>query len=177
MGTEGVLAMEDALLKRLASADPDTAEEALGQLYERHAQAVHVFAARALQDLSLAARVVEEVFLDLYRRCEDVDLRRESVRAYLVKQAHRRCTEMQVGVRGRDRTWSRPFTSVGERGVDVVDATTPASALSQDERVVLDLAWLGEMSCAEVAAFLHLPERTIRLRMREGLRRVAIVRK
>lgn len=173
MRSEGVLAlMEDVLLKRLASADPCAAEEALSQLYERHAMAVHVFAARALQDASVALLVVEEVFVDLYRRGDGLDLGQESVRAFLVKQAHRRCVELEARPRSSASRRPRLSQPVHERNL-TVGVTTPPAVLRPEERVALDLAWLGEMTCAEVAAFLDVPERTIRVRMRDGLRRVS----
>ncbi len=57
--------LEETLLKRLSCDDPYLAEEALSQLYDRHASAVHLFATGALQNEPLARLVVEDIFVDL----------------------------------------------------------------------------------------------------------------
>ena len=163
--------LEEALLKRLSCDDPDLAEEALSQVYERHAAAVHLFAAGALQDEPLARLVVEDIFVDLYR-WGSVDLGRESLRAYLIKQAHRRCVELAVKVIGSREDRATVPAAGDERGVAGAATAVCVVALPPEERVVIDLTHLGRMTYAEVATFLNLSEHTVKARLRDGLRRL-----
>ncbi|MDP9071440.1 MAG: sigma-70 family RNA polymerase sigma factor [Actinomycetota bacterium] len=162
--------LEEALLKQLAHDEPDLAEEALRQLYQRHAPAVHLFATGVLQSEPLARLVVQDIFVDLYRRWESVDLAQESLRAYLLKQAHRRCVELEDNLSSSEN--DRPATSAaGDESGDAAPTTIGELAMA-DERVIIDLAHLGQMTYPEVAAFLNLSEHTVKVRLRDGLRRL-----
>ena len=75
---------EDAgLARRMAAGDP----EALGSAFDRHAGQVYGLCLRVLRAPADAEDVMQEVFLELWRRPERFDARRGSLRVYLAQLA------------------------------------------------------------------------------------------
>src|SRR5512140_2468424 len=60
---------EAALVRAVA----DGSEEALGALYDRHADGIHAVALRLTNDRQIAEEVVQETFLALWNRAELFD--------------------------------------------------------------------------------------------------------
>lgn len=130
---------------------------ALDEAYRRHAAAVLTFAVHRLGDRESAKQVLEEVFISLWDHPDGAGAGGRSLRQRLVREAHRRCSERQSPVVGR--------TAAGH----AVPEVGPGVALDTDERLALDLAYLGEMTCAEIAALLGWPEVTVKARLRRAL--------
>jgi hypothetical protein len=74
----------DAELWRLAETDP----EAFGELFERHARAVHAFCARRKADLGTAEDLTSIVFLEAWRRRGSLELSGESALPWLLAIAN-----------------------------------------------------------------------------------------
>lgn len=70
-------------------------EDAFGKLFQRHWEKLYVSASRKLADKELAREVVHDVFLDLWRRRETLEI--ANVPAYLGKALHYRVINKLVG--------------------------------------------------------------------------------
>ena len=68
-------------------------QDALGGLYDRHAQAVFATAMRVSRDREIAAEVVQETFLTLWNRAERFDPSRGALSAWLVTIARNRAID------------------------------------------------------------------------------------
>lgn len=157
-------------------------EDALAEVYRRHAGAVFALARRLLADRTLAEEVVQEVFLRLWDAPERFEPSRGSLRSYLLAQCHGRSVDLIRSESSRRRREERELTLTAEGGYDVehevwdmavadrVKATL--QSLPQAEREAILLAYFGGHTYTEVADLLGMPEGTVKSRIRAGLKRM-----
>ncbi len=156
-------------------------EEALAEIYRRHAGAVFGLAKRLMFDAVLAEEVTQEVFVRLWREPERFDPTRGSQRTFLLSVTHGRAIDILRSEMSR-RAREERSRAVAEAGYDleqeVFDLTTAervrkaVAKLPGDERKAIELAYFGGHSYREVAALENEPEGTIKSRIRSGLRRM-----
>jgi RNA polymerase sigma-70 factor, ECF subfamily len=156
-------------------------EQALAEIYRRHAGAVFGLARRLLFDNVLAEEVTQEVFLRLWREPERFDPARGSLRTFLLSMAHGRAVDL---VRAETSRHAREERSqdVAEAGYDLEQEVCEAATaervrralanLPEAERNAIQLAYYGGLTYREVAAVQAEPEGTIKSRIRSGLRRM-----
>jgi RNA polymerase sigma-70 factor (ECF subfamily) len=156
-------------------------EEALAEIYRRHAGAVFGLAKRLIFDAVLAEEVTQEVFVRLWREPERFDPTRGSLRTFLLSVTHGRAIDILRSETSR-RAREERSRNVAEAGYDleqeVFDLTTAervrkaVAKLPGGERKAIELAYFGGHSYREVAAIENEPEGTIKSRIRSGLRRM-----
>lgn len=157
-------------------------EEALAEVYRRHAGAVFALARRLLSDRTLAEEVVQEVFLRLWNDPDRFDPDRGSLRSYLLAQTHGRSVDLIRAESSRRRREEKENTLAAEAGYDlehevwdlaVADKVKVAlRALPEGEREAILLAYFGGHTYREVADLLGTPEGTVKSRIRSGLKRM-----
>ena len=157
-------------------------QQALAEVYRRHAGAVYALASRILRDASLAEEVVQEVFLRLWARPENFDPERGRLRSFLLTQAHGRAVDAvraDVSRRRREEhTALEPAAGGNDVDVEVWREVvagrirTVLSGLPDNQRKALELAYFAGQTCREVATTLGEPEGTVKSRIRAGLRRM-----
>lgn len=157
-------------------------EEALAEIYRRHAGAVFALSRRLLADRTLAEEVVQEVFLRLWNDPDRFDPDRGSLRSYLLAQCHGRSVDLIRSESSRRRREERELTLAAEAGYDlehevwdmaVADRVKGAlQELPESEREPILLAYFGGHTYREVADLLGAPEGTVKSRIRSGLRRM-----
>lgn len=158
-------------------------EDALGELFERHAGSVAALAQRMLGDRRDAEEVVQDTFLSLHRHAAAFDGRRASMRTYLYAIARNLCL-----TRLRKRA-SRPLPAHGsdphdaafQAAVGVDHDPLPAilvrgalESLAQDERELLEAAFYGGFSHRELADIHALPLGTVKSRLRRALGKLRV---
>jgi len=156
-------------------------EEALAEIYRRHAGAVFGLAKRLMFDAVLAEEVTQEVFVRLWREPERFDPTRGSLRTFLLSVTHGRAIDILRSEMSR-RAREERSRAVAEAGYDleqeVFDLTTAervrkaVAKLPGAERKAIELAYFGGHSYREVAVIENEPEGTIKSRIRSGLRRM-----
>lgn len=157
-------------------------QDALAEAYRRHAGSVFGLARRVVNDAALAEEVVQEVFLRLWNDPERFDPERGSLRSFLLAQTHGRSVDLLRSDTSRRRREEREARQTAESGYDVehevwdlavADHVKEAlSALSDDERRAIELAYFAGHTYREVASLLGAPEGTVKSRIRTGLRRM-----
>ncbi len=169
-GTREGLEVTDAdLIDRAAAGDHD----ALGALYDRHADAAFRLALRILRDHTLAEDAVQEAFLALWRSAARYHAERATVRSWLLTLVHRRAIDL-VRREQHQRTLPPPEEQelpapdpigataiLGEERRLVVAAL---ESLPADHRQLLELAYYGGLSQSEIAARLGIPLGTVKSR-------------
>src|SRR5436190_8503443 len=156
--------------------------DALAEVYRRHAGAVYALARRVLGEAAAAEEVVQEVFLRLWNSPEKFDSERGSLRSYLLAHAHGRSVDQLRSDTSRRRREEREVRQAAEAGYDLEHqvwdlavADTVKVALSRipiEERRAIELAYFGGLTYREVAVMLGTPEGTVKSRIRAGLRRM-----
>ena len=157
-------------------------EEALAEIYRRHAGAVFALARRLLADRTLAEEIVQEVFLRIWNDPDRFDPDRGSLRSYLLAQCHGRSVDLIRSESSRRRREEKELTLAAEAGYDlehevwdmaVADRVkTAMQSLPEGEREAILLAYFGGHTYREVADLLGEPEGTVKSRIRAGLRRM-----
>ncbi len=157
-------------------------EEALAEVYRRHAGAVFALARRLLSDRTLAEEIVQEVFLRLWNDPDRYDPDRGSLRSYLLAQCHGRSVDLIRAESSRRRREEKELTLAAEAGYDlehevwdiaVAEKVKAAlRTLPDGEREAILLAYFGGHTYREVADLLDTPEGTVKSRIRAGLKRM-----
>jgi RNA polymerase sigma-70 factor, ECF subfamily len=156
-------------------------EEALAEIYRRHAGAVFGLAKRLLFESALAEDVAQEVFVRLWHEPERFDPKRGSLRTFLLTMAHGRAVDLlrsELSRRGRDeraRLVAEASYDLGQEVSDMATAERVRQAVARlpgAERTAIELAYFGGHTYREVAAMQNEPEGTVKSRIRSGLRRM-----
>jgi RNA polymerase sigma-70 factor, ECF subfamily len=157
-------------------------QEALAEIYRRHAGAVFGLARRLLSDRTLAEEVVQEVFLRLWNEPERYDPARGTLRSYLLAQTHGRAVDLLRSEGARRAREEREARATATSGYDVEHEVWDLATADQvrqaierlpaAERQCIALAYFGGHTYREVAAQLAEPEGTVKSRIRAGLKRL-----
>ena len=167
-------------LRRIASGEQD----ALAELYDRHAGPVYSLALRILQDPADAEDVVQDVFSQAWRQASRYDVTRGVVGAWLLTIARSRAIDRTRARRARpDQAADQCDTlEIAGGGVSAELALLSAEqvarvrqalqTLPELQRTAVDLAYYQGMTHAEIAARLDEPLGTVKTRIRLALRKL-----
>lgn len=169
----------NALLSAAAGGDQD----AFAALYDLLSPAVHGTARAVLRDPDLAAEVLQEVMLEVWRTAPRFDPDRGSARTFVLTLAHRRAVDRVRAVqaqRDRDQKVADadhhiPFDSVAEEVEDTMERTRVRhclGSLTDTQRAAVVLAYYGGRTYREVAEELGAALPTVKTRIRDGLIRL-----
>jgi RNA polymerase sigma-70 factor (ECF subfamily) len=155
-------------------------QDALAEIYRRHAGAVFGLANRLLGTRTLAEEVTQEIFLRLWNAPDRFDPDRGTLRAMLLSWTHGKSVDVLRSDQARRRREERDAQAVAEAGHDIeneaielaiADQVTRAlGALRIEEREAITLAYYRGLTYREVAVELEQPEGTVKSRIRSGLR-------
>lgn len=163
------------LLKAVARGD----EQALAQLYDNYRVILFGLLVRILNSREEAEDVLQEVFLQVWRRARDFDETRGKPFTWLVTLARSRAIDRLRSLGARDRVAQ---ASVREAGEEVSDAardtfrseqralvTSALAQLPEEQKRPLVLAYFDGLTQSEIAAKLGAPLGTVKTRMRAGM--------
>lgn len=176
-GTQDAADRSDSALMTLVRSGDETA---FGALYDRHAHIVYAVALRVLGNTGSAEDVLQDVFMQLWRKPGAFDASRGNLAAWLAVIARHRSIDL---LRRR-----RPETDIEEVIVsDGLDLGRAAEAsvlagkarklmehLSREQSQALEMAFFQGMTHSEIAAKTGEPLGTIKTRIRAA---VAAIRK
>jgi RNA polymerase sigma-70 factor (ECF subfamily) len=136
---------------------------------------------RRMLDPEEAAEVLQDVFLELWRRAGEYDSGRGTPEAWVLVRARSRGIDRLRSSRRREEMIASPLTDVAadetapNPGVVVEERDTVRGALAalpEPQRRVIDLAFFAGLTQSEIAARLALPLGTVKTRMRLGMDRL-----
>jgi RNA polymerase sigma-70 factor (ECF subfamily) len=166
---------DNDLLHAVARGD----EAALATLYDRYASILLGLVLRILHSRGEAEDVLQEVFLQVWRRAADFDESRGRAFTWLVTLARSRAIDRlrSLDARGRAATASaaEPSEQVGDASLDALRAEQSEivrdalAQLSEDQRTTLLLAYQEGLTQTEIAERLKQPLGTVKTRTRAGL--------
>jgi len=155
-------------------------------IFDRHAGAAFSLAYRMCGRRPLAEEIVQEAFMSLWRSTARYDSGRGSVRSWVLRVVHNRAIdafrrELPSASHDVADNWISEVLPARERTEDVVErrgdarlVRTALDELPRDQRQVIELAYFGGFSHAQIAAALNLPTGTVKGRMRLGLSKLRI---
>ncbi|MFF7634414.1 RNA polymerase sigma factor [Kitasatospora sp. NPDC008050] len=161
-----------------------TVSERFGEIYDRHALAIHRYLARRV-GTAVADDLTSETFLAAFRVRTRYDLNRPDARPWLYGIAtnlvHRHQRGERAGYRALARSGMEPVAA--DDHADAVAAQVTASAqvkeiadvlarLTAKERDVLLLFAWAELAYHEIADALEIPVGTVRSRLNRARRRL-----
>jgi RNA polymerase sigma-70 factor (ECF subfamily) len=169
------------LMQRVRADDPD----AFRLLYDRHVQSAFRVAYAVTRSSRQAEEAVQEAFLSLWRARTAYHPARGSVASWLLTIVRNRALDVARRRATHDQPWAQlsdfelPDTGAEELGDRAARheqrraVRTALGSLPADQAAVLDLAYFGDLTQAEIATRLDLPLGTVKSRIRLGLNRLA----
>lgn len=164
----------------------DGEADAFEVVFDRHGGAAFSLAYRMCGSRARAEDAVQEAFVSLWRSGARYDRARGSVRSWILSTVHNRAIDSfrrEQAHHSRDVHDERlaervpaPTTTEGE-AERLDDARRVRSALTElppDQRHVIELAYFGGFTHADIAQLLDLPTGTVKGRMRLGLSKLRI---
>ena len=156
--------------------------DALTVLYQRYGRLAYALALRAVNESGIAEEIVQEAFIALWRSAEHYREDRCSPRAWLMTIVRNRSID-ELRRRGREPQRSeidadQPSAIEDDPWPEVwkfhcADKIRGAlEGLPPEQRNVIELAFFGGLTHAEIALRLGTPLGTIKKRMRTGLQRL-----
>lgn len=163
------------LLKAIAGGD----ETALAQIYDRYRVILFGLLMRILNNREEAEDVLQEVFLQVWRRAADFDEKRGRPFTWLVTVARSRGIDRLRNLAARERV---AIAGAREESEVVSDAATDAfrseqrglvstalQQLPEEQQRPLMLAYFDGLTQSEIATRLDAPLGTVKTRMRTGM--------
>jgi RNA polymerase sigma-70 factor (ECF subfamily) len=179
----GKLAREDDadLISRVAARDAG----ALRKLYDRFASRVMAVAVRVLGSPAEAEEVVQDAFVEVWRRAEQFDASRGAASTWITSIARNRAID-RVRTRGAQARASegaeheaqaQPARPTPLEDVEQVQARTrieeALKTLPAEQRLVIELAYFEGLSQSEIAAKTGDPLGTVKGRVRSAMEKLA----
>jgi RNA polymerase sigma-70 factor, ECF subfamily len=173
-------AADSLLMARLAAGDDSALAEAIDLL----GPVVYGAALRVLGQPAAAQDVVQDVFVELWRRPDRYDPELGTLRAFLFVQARYRAIDVGRSELRRNARHQRHHLLIPEQRQpspceEVTDADAARAVrdaiqlLPVDQRRVVELAYYEDMTCREVAVAAGIPEGTAKSRLRLALAKLA----
>ena len=166
---------EIELLKAIAAKD----EAALGMLYDRYRAILFGLLMRILNNREEAEDVLQEVFLQVWRKAADFDQNRGRPFTWLVTLARSRGIDRLRTLAARERLAEAGAQGASEQTSDAAtDAfkseqrglvTNALAQLPDEQKRPIMLAYFDGLTQSEIATRLGAPLGTVKTRMRTGL--------
>ena len=164
--------MTDAVvIARICAGD----EGAMAVLYDRYARVVYSIALRVLADAGAAEDVLQDVFVQLWRRPQAFDASRGSLMAWLGVIARNRAIDHLRKQRPHEDS-SETIIAVNatadtdvERDQAVRKVRSILAGMPGEQRTALELAYFDGLTHAEIAGKTGQPLGTVKTRIRSGL--------
>jgi RNA polymerase sigma-70 factor (ECF subfamily) len=172
---------DEELMPLIGAKDP----EAFAVLYDRHGSVAYSLAYRIVGEQAAAEDVTQEAFISIWRSGARFDQTRGSVRSWMLSIVRNRAIDAL-----RSRAGKAPKLNFDD---DAILEQRPSGQLTEEEAMrretagevrgalvelpaeqskVIELAYFGGFSQAEISRMLGLPLGTVKGRMRLGLEKI-----
>lgn len=173
----GTADIDVELVGRMARGD----QRAVADFYDRHAKTLMAVATRILNDRAAAEDVVQEAFVQIWRKASTYDAslgqplgwavvmtRNRSIDRLRKRQRGNRMNE-RMAAENPDRSIQHPESADTDRGEHLHGAL---ASLPSEQRLAIEMAFFEGLSQTEIAGQLQQPLGTIKARIRRGMLRL-----
>lgn len=178
MQVEPAKLSDSELLRAISRGD----EDALGVCYDRYRVILFGLIARILSDRAEAEDVLQETFLQVWRKASDFDESRGRAFTWLVTIARSRALDRLRSSGARQRIATEAAAQSAETVGDAIEDTARSaqrslvrrvlSEIPEEQRRTLLLAYFEGLTQSEIASRLQIPLGTVKTRMRSGMIRL-----
>jgi RNA polymerase sigma-70 factor (ECF subfamily) len=164
-----------ALIKSIAAGD----QHALSTLYDTTSRLMYGLVLRIVSDAGTAEEVLLDVYTQVWRRAADYTEGRGSPLAWLTTIARSRAIDRLRAGRNEQRNQPLDLTIQTATTENLEEALVvremqhrvraALASLSNEQRVVIELAYYSGLSHSEIAAQLNQPLGTVKTRTRLGM--------
>ncbi|MGH2535754.1 MAG: sigma-70 family RNA polymerase sigma factor [Thermomicrobiales bacterium] len=175
---------DDLLLLAVQARD----DAALAELYDRYGRLAFGLAYRILGERGVAEDVVQEAFLNVWRRAGSFQTGRGGVRPWLLSIVHNLAIDRRRGRYRRElqdvplesvtfaleNTGDDPFVTVAGE-LDAARIHAALATLPLDQRQAIELAYFAGLTHQEIAERTETPLGTVKSRLRLGLHKLRAV--
>jgi len=165
----GGVADEASLIRRIAAGDA----VALRALFARHQVRIYRFTRRLVNNAAVAEELTNEVFLEIWRHAKSFEGTSSALTWMLSIAHHRAISSLR---KRREDPWDEGAARAlpdaadnpevaAQKGNEGAILRRCLDALSPEHKGVVDLVYYHEMSVAETAAVLQIPENTVKTRL------------
>jgi len=161
-------------------------QDALSVLFDRHYRLVFSIALKILHDHGEAEDLMQEVFLEVYRKIENFNPSKGSAKTWILQYAYHRSLNRQKylnlrnfygRLKGSDiNEWELPHNSNGWNGLTYHEwarvIERGLETLNQKERKTLEMAYFHGLLLKEIAEHLEEPLPNIRNHYYRGLKKL-----
>jgi len=168
---DGGEASDLSLVARVRARD----ESAMGALYDRYSSLVYAVALRVLGDTGAAEDVLQEIFLQLWKKPAAFDSARGSMGAWLSVIARNRAIDAlrkrkpETDVEDVVLSVETNFAENVDRGRALVKIREALKTMATPQRSALEMAFFEGLTHSEIAEKTGEPLGTIKTRIRAGL--------
>lgn len=161
---------DDQLLRSISEGD----EQALSILYQRHSRSLYNYAFRLVKERNAAEDVLQEVFVAVWQGAGRFR-QHSSVKTWMFKIAHNQSVNWlrrQERFEQRDGIVPQPAGDPEEELVmawKTEEILAAVDRLSASHRATIELAFVNNLSYAEISEVLDCPVGTVKSRMSHAL--------
>ncbi len=170
---------EDHALGAVARGD----RAAFARFYDRYAPLIYSLALRILRVQADAEDLMQEVFLQVWRRADTYRPDRGSVESWVLTIARNRALDRQRAATTMKKAHqflqdvSPTADDAAAQGMAILDESRSAvrsalGDLADEQRRVLELAYFDGLSQSQIAAHLGVPLGTVKTRIRSAVERL-----
>ncbi|MFJ5834204.1 sigma-70 family RNA polymerase sigma factor [Streptomyces sp. NPDC093089] len=159
----------------------DSDESCLKEAYRRWGALIYTIASRKLADDEEAKDVTQQVFVGAWNSRKTFDPGRGSLKTWLLGITHRKVADA-LSRRSRHQrdvqavtsstNMTRQEASAAESVVDYVVLTREMETLTEQQKLVLTMAFYEDLSQSQIAERIGLPLGTVKTHTRRGLMRL-----
>ena len=160
---------------RLVSAIRAGDEQAMAQLYDRYSSIVYSVALRVLGDTGAAEDILQEVFMQLWRKPAAFDASRGSLPAWLAVITRNRCIDSlrkrkaETDIEDVIISVEPDLAAEAERNRAIEKIRGTLGIMPATQRSLLEMAFFEGLTHTEIASKTGEPLGTVKTRIRAGL--------
>lgn len=154
-------------------------EDGFSYLYEHYSGALYAVISGIVTDQALASDVLQEVFVNIFRRIEMYDAQRSRLYTWMLNIARNAAIDMVRSKGFKQMRQNQDITDpVYAQGGSVTQQTDHIGIrktlykLKEELRQVLELAYFSGYTQEEISDMLNIPLGTVKTRVRSGLKQL-----
>jgi RNA polymerase sigma-70 factor (ECF subfamily) len=152
--------------------------KAYAYLYDNYASALYSIILQIVNDAELANDVLQEVFVNIWRRIEQYDITRGRLFTWMMNIARNASidTLRSKGYQNSRKNQSIqenvdaiPVADIIQPGIDTIGLRKVLENLKADQRILIELAYFKGYTHEEIAELENIPLGTVKTRIRNAL--------